>query len=815
MSRPPTFSFTLGFRRKELFFPRDQTQPISVLVSEARWQIQMATGGYDSVVDSRVTCSVCLEPFKGRHPKLLSCFHTFCSPCLTQLTDRQVSQTLKSPNLSEEDGKKSQKATPVSIICPTCRTPTPLPPGGVSRLQGNVNLYHDEKRAIQSQQCDLCEEGHDAKHTCAECLTYFCSRCQRTHDKICKKARVSGVNTKPAADGKEQPATNPDVDQVEMVEKVLKKLSEQENKLGQERRAREHDIHVRYATLMRHAGQTRDENLASLRDVTQAMNDAIQTDFAMARDALSRVKQRHSDSLTGQQSSGCTEGVISEPSRRRLEELLQKKGNGDLLNFQPAGIFREPLVWSIRNFMGKGDNQDLHEDKTGTSNDDFVSKGNKEDALSSTVDQLSERFTNSEQLVTTLQAQNTLLGRDLVFVHDRNDALLAHVTALKKEMMSLRDQGNKIQDDVSTLRNFEDKTSLLCQENQQLRTDLISLQADANRLQGEQNAMNAGQNKLQTEQNTLKAAQDKLQTEQNTLKAGQDKLQTEQSTLKAAQDKLQTEQNTLKAAQDKLQTEQNTLKAAQDKLQTEQITLKASNDKLQTEQNTLKAGQDKLQTEQNTMIAAHVKFQTEQNTLKAAQNKLGTSQNKLQADVGIVRSDVGTLKQNTAQLCTDMKLSGDNLTKAKTAMTILENKMSKSSAQVAFHTILSSKKTTLQTDTLICDDIITSVGGGYNNLTGVFTASVSGCYCFMVTSCPYKTDLSIKGCLEIMLDDKRVGFLCATGEGMCASHAAVHVNAGQTVFLRTFGGSTLYGGWCTTFTGMLLQPDCLEDSSIV
>ncbi|XP_070181901.1 flagellar attachment zone protein 1-like [Littorina saxatilis] len=882
----------------------------------------MATGGYDSVVDSRVTCSVCLEPFKGRHPKLLPCFHTFCSPCLTQLTERQVSQTLKSPNLSEDDGKKSHKATPVSIICPTCRTPTPLPPGGVSRLQGNFYLDHDEKQAIKPQRylCDLCEEGHEAKHTCAECLTYFCSRCQRTHDKICKKARVSGVNTKPAADGKEQPATNTHVDQVEM-EKVLKKLSEQENKLGQERRAREHDIHVRYVTLMRHAGEARDESLASLRDVTQAMNDVIQTDVAMARDALGRQKQRGSDSVTGQQSSGCADGVISETNRRRFEDLLQKNEDLDLLNYQLAEIFREPLVRSIRNFMGNVDNQDLHRDSDKTkcnaqASYDASLKENTGGALSSQVEQLSEKFRHSEQLVSTLQAQNTLLCRDLASVHDRNNALLGDVTALKKEMTSLRDEGTNIRDDVSTLRCLGDKTSLLRQENQQLRTDLNSLQADIKKLQGgqntlkaaqdklqteqntlkagqdklkteqstlkaaqgklqtqqntlkagqdklqteqstlkagqdklqtQQNTLKAGQDKLQTEQNTLKAGQDKLQTEQNTLKAGQDKLQTQQSTLKACQDKLQTEQNTLKAGQDKLQTqqstlkagqdklktEQNTLKAGQDKLQTEQNTLRAGQDKLQTQQNTLKAGQDKLQTEQNTLRAGQDKLQTEQNTLRAGQDKLQntlktaqeklqteqntlkaahdqfwTSQNKLQADVGTVRSDVGNLKQNIAKLRTDMTSSEVTLTKARMSVSFLENEISKASAQVTFHTVLSSKKTTEQPETLICDYIVSNVGGGYNTETGVFTAPVSGCYCFMVTSCPYDTDLSIKGCLEIMLDDKRVGYLCATGEGMCASHTAVPVHAGQEVWLRTFGGSVFYGGCCTTFTGVLLQTD--------
>ncbi|KAK7103403.1 hypothetical protein V1264_018308 [Littorina saxatilis] len=793
----------------------------------------MATGGYDSVVDSRVTCSVCLEPFKGRHPKLLSCFHTFCSPCLTQLTERQVSRTLKSPKLSEDDGNKSHKATPVSIICPTCRTPTPLPPGGVSRLQGNFYLDHDEKQAIKPQRymCDLCEEGHEAKHTCAECLTYFCSRCQRTHDKICKKARVSGVNTKPAADGKEQPATNTDVDQVEMVEKVLKKLSEQENKLGQERRAREHDIHVRYASVICHAGEARDESLASLRDVTQTTNDVIQTDVAMARDALSRLKQRRSDSDTGQQSSGCPEGVISETNRRRLEELLQKTEDGGLLNYQPDDSFTEPLVRSLRHFMGSvlASGQEESDESSGLPDTDASSgprhsspSDGRGDELVSTVQQLQARHTHSDTMITTLQNPNALLCRDLASFHDE-------VSALKKEVASLREADKKLEDDTTSLRGDQarmlDKTSLLCQENQQLRTDLNSLQADTyklrneqDKLQTDQNTLKAGQDKLQTDQNTLKAGQDKLHTEQNTLKAGQDKFHTEQNTLKAGQDKLQTQQNKLKAGQDKFQTQQSTLKAGQDKLQTEQNTLKAGQDKLQTQQNTLRAGQDKLQTEQIMLRAGQNKLQTEQNTLKADQGKLQTEQNTLkteqdnlksrvQSDVGAITSDVGNLKQHTARLGTDTTSLQDTLNKASFALTILEKQMNKASAQVAFHAGLIDNKTTKRPETLMCDDIITNVGGGYNDQTGVFTAPVSGCYCFMVTSCPNNTDLSVQGCLDIKLDDKDVGYLLTSGTGMCASHAAVHVHAGQKVRLESYGGSTFCGGSCTTFTGVLLQPD--------
>ena len=58
-------------------------------------RVKMASGsGFGEDVDSRMTCSVCLEPYRGRQPKLLPCFHTFCLPCLSQLAEREARQSV-------------------------------------------------------------------------------------------------------------------------------------------------------------------------------------------------------------------------------------------------------------------------------------------------------------------------------------------------------------------------------------------------------------------------------------------------------------------------------------------------------------------------------------------------------------------------------------------------------------------------------------------------------------------------------------------------------------------------------------------------
>ena len=62
----------------------------------------MATGAAENKMksdDFRHTCGLCMEPYsRGRSPKLLPCFHTFCLPCLTSLAENVTSTTTRGEN---------------------------------------------------------------------------------------------------------------------------------------------------------------------------------------------------------------------------------------------------------------------------------------------------------------------------------------------------------------------------------------------------------------------------------------------------------------------------------------------------------------------------------------------------------------------------------------------------------------------------------------------------------------------------------------------------------------------------------------------
>ena len=157
----------------------------------------MATGAAENKTksdDLRHTCGLCMEPYsRGRSPKLLPCFHTFCLPCLTALAENVTSTTTRKKQRGrteeetsdttadgetgmgdgseetaieveelfqeeeeekeEEDGEqgkrektrgegdddegKGEKASDPGdvFLCPTCRAPVTVPKGGVAALQ--------------------------------------------------------------------------------------------------------------------------------------------------------------------------------------------------------------------------------------------------------------------------------------------------------------------------------------------------------------------------------------------------------------------------------------------------------------------------------------------------------------------------------------------------------------------------------------------------------------------------------------------------------------------------------------------------------
>ena len=135
----------------------------------ATWYKNSQSHGADSNnAEELLTCSICTEPYDDdtHQAKFLTCHHTFCSHCLTDLSKKQDSTA--------------------AISCPNCRQPTQLPTNGAAGLQRNFYIEHMKRISKKNEQQikNSCQEhGYPQSFFCETCITATCPECSlRYHD---------------------------------------------------------------------------------------------------------------------------------------------------------------------------------------------------------------------------------------------------------------------------------------------------------------------------------------------------------------------------------------------------------------------------------------------------------------------------------------------------------------------------------------------------------------------------------------------------------------------------------------------------------
>ena len=115
----------------------------------------MATGGVPASDPDHTECSVCLESMDTKDPRLLTCGHPFCSPCIQKLAAND------------------------SITCPICREETKLPNGVVEKLP-KYDLIKESSR-----NCGVCLRHNKqvkVTHKCDQCpVKMICGSCADMH----------------------------------------------------------------------------------------------------------------------------------------------------------------------------------------------------------------------------------------------------------------------------------------------------------------------------------------------------------------------------------------------------------------------------------------------------------------------------------------------------------------------------------------------------------------------------------------------------------------------------------------------------------
>ena len=107
-------------------------------------------------------CAICTEPYDDdtHQAKFLSCHHTFCSHCLTDLSKKQDN--------------------PRVIPCPNCRQLTTIPDGGVAGLQKNFYIENIKEISKKTEQQikNICHKhGSRLLFFCETCKTVICRDC--------------------------------------------------------------------------------------------------------------------------------------------------------------------------------------------------------------------------------------------------------------------------------------------------------------------------------------------------------------------------------------------------------------------------------------------------------------------------------------------------------------------------------------------------------------------------------------------------------------------------------------------------------------
>ncbi|XP_033738401.1 tripartite motif-containing protein 2-like [Pecten maximus] len=102
-----------------------------------------------------------------RSPKLLPCYHTFCSKCLDDYIERKCTP--------EEPG---------SFRCPLCLVLIDIPQDGVSGLPDNLYVLVYDAMNASKNPCQQCDAGSGAVATCVDCNDNICLSCKNVHEKM-------------------------------------------------------------------------------------------------------------------------------------------------------------------------------------------------------------------------------------------------------------------------------------------------------------------------------------------------------------------------------------------------------------------------------------------------------------------------------------------------------------------------------------------------------------------------------------------------------------------------------------------------------
>ncbi|XP_025097878.1 myosin-16-like isoform X2 [Pomacea canaliculata] len=425
--------------------------------------------------DSTSVCSVCLEPYKERNPKILPCFHTFCLACLKDLEIHHLA--LEDRNVCGDDEVQMRSLT---FPCPTCRAEITVPPGGVTQFQSN--FYLTEK----TLKCEVCKRDEEATHSCTDCGHNMCTQCQKYHDVFTSNHHLQQLvssNKQHSQNIHNTDFEEKRADQLKVLEAALVTMSEEEDMLQREKQAVA-DVITRRADAMRAlVTQAEEKSQRAISEKADNLGKQIQNKMTTAR-------QKHAMIVTQVLSDGQPTLLSDEDfeyyqqQRRRGQQVktLLHQFNDSAIDLQAVEAYIGTVCddqlsvvetsLPVATDVSSGTMTDMSDYKPATSQPSDITK------LTRDISDIEDKLAALDARTQILESQNQT---NVSFLKDEDFKLQQNVAACQQNMDDCTRNISNIQKDIASMSQ-EFETMKVSNSTLQNDVDIIKKESSRNKM---------------------------------------------------------------------------------------------------------------------------------------------------------------------------------------------------------------------------------------------------------------------------------------------------------------------------------------------
>ena len=544
-------------------------------------------------------------------------------------------------------------------------------------LQANFYVEDSSRQgSTQPPPCHLCDGVHDASYQCHKCQRNLCTECRRYHDKLCIGSQVTELQQASSFScssmGLEGASHITVKQQLQKVEDVMKKLTEQEKEVNQRKYIVENGIHNRYATLLRHTGEARDACLTSLTETCQGMSERLQSHMTRAKQAQ--------DTLT-QQLSCPQPAPISVPQLNTalflggdLQTVLNTDSDreGAVLHHEMKDN-TEMLVSCMQSFMGRVVESgqaaaSVHSKSSAPELGVLGDRGSSVSAEPSLISagagdlqSIQQRLDDLTRQVTMLQTANTQLSQHVTVLSDSSSS---KISSVEKELAAARD---KTASDQTTVRR---ELTALQEKNIKLTADQAAVQREVKTLNDKNAIALQDLSVISSDKDQLRAEVAKLQQDVISMQTDSSMLQTDVIQLKTDRDSVMTHVKTAMSVITALQGDVNTAKNDIQKVEAGHAAVRSD---MSTVQSDVKTLQGDITTAKNDVTTLKTDHSSLRSDVSSAQKHITA----LHGDNSTMKSDVKSSKSQLTSLQQNVQSAQDSLRDRTNKITALQTRLSK------------------------------------------------------------------------------------------------------------------------------------------